>query len=233
MEGKYNTIKRIIDLWESYEEETVEEHNLLNFSKWMTDQINEESIKNIKLEPKVEKNAISESSQYIEKLDLKTRFQEYIFKIARFEEFYIRKYLVDLPINSRLEYTFLYTINRYEEARKTELINIHLVEYTTGMDTIRRLIKNALLYELQDKKDKRAKLLKLTKYGQEILSKANNRIEESRNMFLACVSPNKWKKVLPVLREIEEFHTDIYINHYDKPYAEISNLMDSLKYLYK
>jgi len=233
MKGKYNTIKKIIDLWESYEEETVEEHNLLNFSKWMMDQINEESIENIKLEPKVEKIAISESSQYIEKLDLKTRFQEYIFKIARFEEFYIRKYLVDLPINSRLEYTFLFTINRYKEARKTELINIHLVEYTTGMDTIRRLIKNGLLYELQDKKDKRAKLLKLTKHGQEILSKANNRIEESRNMFLACVSPNKWKKALPVLREIEEFHTDIYINHYDKPFAEISNLMDSLKHLYK
>lgn len=233
MKSKYNTIKRIIDLWESYEEEAVEEQNLLNFSKWMTDQINEESIENIKLEPKVEKNAISESSQYIEKLDLKTRFQEYIFKIARFEEFYIRKYLIDLPINSRLEYTFLYTVNRYEEARKTELINIHLVEYTTGMDTIRRLIKNGLLYELQDKKDKRAKLLKLTRHGEEILKKANGRIEESRNMFLACVSPNKWKKVLPVLREIEEFHTNIYINHYDKPYPELSNLMDSLKHLYK
>ncbi len=233
MQGKYEIIKQIIDMWEAFENEALEDHNLLNFSKWMTEKINEDSIKNIKLEPKGEKNTISESSQYIEKLDLKTRFQEYIFKIARFEEFYIRKYLVDLPINSRLEYTFLYTINRYEEARKTELINIHLVEYTTGMDTIRRLIKNGLLYESQDKKDKRAKLLKLTKHGQEILNKANSRIEESRNMFLACVSPNKWKKTLPVLREIEEFHTDIYINHYDKPYPELSNLMDSLKHLYK
>ncbi|HRW62574.1 MAG TPA: MarR family winged helix-turn-helix transcriptional regulator [Bacteroidales bacterium] len=233
MKGKYEIIKQIIDIWEAFEDEAFEEHNLLNFSKWLIEKINDDSIENIKLEPKGEKFAISESSQYIEKLDLKTRFQEYIFKIARFEEFYIRKYLVDLPINSRLEYTFLYTINRYEEARKTELINIHLVEYTTGMDTIRRLIKNGLLYESQDKKDKRAKLLKLTKHGQEILNKANSRIEESRNMFLACVSPNKWKKTLPVLREIEEFHTDIYINHYDKPYPELSNLMDSLKHLYK
>mgnify|MGYP001202440438 CR=1 FL=1 len=233
MNGKYEIIKQIIDMWEAFEDEAFEEHNLLNFSKWLIEKINDDSIENIKLEPKGEKFAISESSQYIEKLDLKTRFQEYIFKIARFEEFYIRKYLVDLPINSRLEYTFLYTINRYEEARKTELINTHLVEYTTGMDTIRRLIKNGLLYESQDKKDKRAKLLKLTKHGQEILNKANSRIEESRNMFLACVSPNKWKKTLPVLREIEEFHTDIYINHYDKPYPELSNLMDSLKHLYK
>ena len=232
MNGKYEIIKQIIDMWEAFEDEALEDQNLLNFSKWLIEKINDDSIENIRLEPKGEKLAISESSQYIEKLDQKTRFQEYIFKIARFEEFYIRKYLIDLPINSRLEYTFLYTINRYEEARKTELINIHLVEYTTGMDTIRRLIKNGLLYESQDKKDKRAKLLKLTKHGQEILDKANSRIEESRNMFLACVSPNKWKKTLPVLREIEEFHTDIYINHYDKPYPELSNLMDSLKHIY-
>ncbi len=232
MKGKYETIKQIIDLWETFEEESVGESNLLNFSKWMTDQINEESIENTELEPKVEKNAISEQSQFIETLDMGTRFEEYIIRIARFKEFYIRKYLSDLPINSRLEYTFLYTIDRFGEARKTELINTHLVEYTTGMDTISRLMKNDLLYDVQDPKDKRARLLKLTEKGQEILRAATKRINESRNMFLACVNPNKWKKTLPVLREIEEFHTDIYINHYDKPYPELSNLMDSLKHFY-
>ncbi|WP_057953397.1 MarR family winged helix-turn-helix transcriptional regulator [Salinivirga cyanobacteriivorans] len=232
MKGKYEIIKQIIDLWEKFEDESVGENSLLNFSKWMTNQIHEELIEDVELEPKDEKNAITEQSQYIETLDTRTRFEEYIIRIARFEEFYIKKYLTDLPINSRLEYTFLYTIDRYGESRKTGLINTHLVEYTTGMDTISRLMKNGLLYDIQDPKDKRAKLLKLTKKGQEVLEAANKKVTESRNMFLACVNPNKWKKILPVLREIEEFHTDIYINHYDKPYPELSNLMDSLKHIY-
>lgn len=233
MEGKYKIVKQLIDLWESFENESLEEHNLLNFSEWMVEQIKEKSIANTKLETKNDHNLKSETEQYLSKLDPKTKFQEYILRIARLEEFYIRKYLIDLPLNSRLEYLFLYTIDNLEKAKKTDLINIHLVEYTTGMDTIRRLVKNQFINELPDTEDRRAKNLVLTKSGSDLLKKANKRMEEARNAFLACISPNKWKKTMPVLKEINEFHNNIYLNHYDKPFAEISNLMDSLKHLYK
>ncbi len=233
MEGKYKIVKQLIDLWENFENESLEEHNLLNFSEWMVEQIKEKSIRNTKLETKNDQNLKSETEEYISKLDSKTQFQEYIIRIARLEDFYIRKYLVDLPLNSRLEYLFLYTIDNLEKARKTDLINIHLVEYTTGMDTIRRLVKNQFINELPDTGDRRAKNLVLTESGSALLKKANKRMEEARNAFLACISPNKWKKSMPVLKEINDFHNNIYLNHYDKPFAEISNLMDSLKHLYK
>ncbi len=233
MGNKYEIIKQLIDLWDTYEGEIREEHNLLNFSEWLTEQIKEQSIANTKVFKKHELNMHSETEAYLNKLEPKFRFQEYILRIARFEEFYIRKYLIDLPLNSRLEYLFLFTVDNLEIAHKTDLINIHLVEYTTGMDTIRRLIKNELLNEIPDDQDKRAKVLLLTKDGEIILKKANRRMDEARNMFLSCISPNKWKKTLTVLNEIDEFHSNIYLNHYDKPFAEISNLMDSLKHLYK
>ena len=233
MDGKYKVIKQLIDLWETYEDEVSVEQNLLNFSEWVVDQIKDKSIENTKFRRKLELHSHPETLTYLNKLEPSSRFQEYILRIARFEEFYIRKYLIDLPLNSRLEYLFLFTIDNLEKARKTDLINIHLVEYTTGMDTIRRLIKNELLTELPDEQDKRAKILTLTQEGEAILKKANKRIDEARNMFLACVSPNKWKKTLSVLNEIDEFHSNIYLNHYDKPFAEISNLMDSLKHLHK
>ncbi len=233
MGSKYSIIKQLIDLWETYEDEAKEEHNLLDFSEWMAEQINEKSIVNSRISKKREIYPHSEAKDFLNKLDPKSRFQEYILRIARFEEFYIRKYLIDLPLNSRLEYLFLFTVDNLEKARKTDLINIHLVEYTTGMDTIKRLIKNKLLNELPDEQDKRAKVLILTKEGEVVLKKANKRMDETRNMFLACISPNKWKKTLSVLNEIDEFHSNIYQNHYDKPFAEISNLMDSLKHLYK
>lgn len=233
MEGKYKMVKQLIDLWENFENESIVDHTLLNFSEWMVEQIKDKSISNTKLETKYDQNLKSETEQYINKLDSKTQFQEYIIRIARLEDFYIRKYLVDLPLNSRLEYLFLYTIDTLEKARKTDLINIHLVEYTTGMDTIRRLVKNQFINELPDTEDRRAKNLVLTDSGSALLRKANKRMEEARNAFLACISPNKWKKSMHVLKEINDFHNNIYLNHYDKPFAEISNLMDSLKHLYK
>ncbi len=233
MESKYKIIRQLIDLWEVYENEEFEEHNLLKFSEWMATQIKENSIVNTKYETKYDQNLRSERELYLSKLEPKLQFQEYIIRIARLEDFYIRKYLAGLPLNSRLEYLFLYTIDKINKARKTDLINIHLVEYTTGMDTIRRLVKNNFVQELPDTEDKRAKILILTKDGHELLKKANSRMIEANNAFLACISPNRWKKTLPVLKEINEFHSNIYLKHYDKPFAEISNLMDSLKHLYK
>ncbi|MCU4174038.1 MarR family winged helix-turn-helix transcriptional regulator [Carboxylicivirga sp. N1Y90] len=233
MENSYGVIKQLIDLWGAFESEAHEQHDLLNFSEWLVDQIKEENIANTKFENNQKLHYHPETVEYLSKLQPNSRFQEYILRIARFEEFYIRKYLVDLPLNSRLEYLFLFTIENLERARKTDLINIHLVEYTTGMDTIRRLIKNKLLSELPDKQDKRAKVLCLTSEGEDVLYRANRRMDEARNMFLACISPNKWKKTLSVLSEINEFHSNIYLNHYDKPFAEMSNLMDSLKHLHK
>ncbi|MCU4163826.1 MarR family winged helix-turn-helix transcriptional regulator [Carboxylicivirga caseinilyticus] len=231
--GRYDIIKQLISSWEQFESESLEEHNLLNFSEWMIEQIKEKSISNTKLEKKFDHKLKSETEYFLSLMDVKTQFQEYVLRIARFEEFYIRKYLVDLPLNSRLEYLFLYTIKNLEKAKKTDLINIHLVEYTTGMDTIRRLVRNKFIIELQDDEDRRAKNLALTEDGKILLKKADKRMEEARNAFLACISPNKWKKTMPVLREINDFHNNIYINHYDKPYAELSNLMDSLKHIHK
>lgn len=233
MGNNYQVIIDLIDLWAKYEKGTGDEHDLLNFAEWLIEQIKHESIDNTKVSSKNDVSFQTETSSYLNKLEPNSLFQEYILRIARLEEFYIRKYLQGLKLNSRLEYLFLFTIKNLDKARKTDLINIHLVEYTTGMDTIRRLIKNNLLKELPDEQDKRAKVLILTNEGDEILSKANRRMNEARNMFLACISPNKWKKSLAVLREINEFHGEIYLNHYDKPFAEISNLMDSLKHLHK
>jgi DNA-binding MarR family transcriptional regulator len=231
METNYNIIRQLIDLWEQYEEHVPGAHTLLDFSEWITARIKEQSISNIKTPPAREFRYPSDTASRLNYPDDRSRFQEHILRIARFEEFYIRKYLADLPINTRLEYLFLHTVDHLEKVRKTDLINLHLVEYTTGMDTISRLVKNGLLAEMPDQNDKRAKLLILSKEGGEILQKANKSIDEMRIMFLACISPNKWKKALSVLHEIDDFHTKIYMQHYDKPYAEISNLIDSLKHL--
>ena len=108
-----------------------------------------------------------------------------------------------------------------------------MVDYTTGMDTIKRLVNNGLLEEMPDETDKRAKLLVITNKGKQILELSGRKVSDEIHMFLACISMNKWKKTLSVFEEINEFHTGIYQTHNDKTPAELMNLMDSLKHLYR
>lgn len=73
----------------------------------------------------------------------------------------------------------------------------------------------------------------LTGKGEKILAQAIKRMGDENKMFLSAINDNKWKKALQILEEMDEFHSTFYQNHGHKPFAELCNLMDSLKYLYK
>lgn len=232
MGNRYKILKQLIDLWESYEEEE-QKLNLLDFAEWMKNQLKQSPQLNRKTSYDKLKIDQSEHVDYLKGLDEPTRFLESISRISRYHEFHIRKFLVDLPINNRLEYLFLNTARQMRQAKKTDLINIHLVDYTTGMDTIKRLINNGFLTETSGKNDKRVKLLEITEKGVDILLQADKRVNDEKNMFLTCIPMNKWKKAMPVLDEINMLHNSIYLKHNDMPYAELMNLMDSLKHLHR
>lgn len=232
MYNKYSAIKQLVDLWETFEEESGSQ-DFSAFADWLLNRREKYTDVVLKPEKREPGNDKKNTLLYIRDLEESFRFMEYVSRISRLHEFYVRKFFSDLPVNSRLEYLFLYTVSEKERAKKTELINIHFVDYTTGMDTIKRMIRNGLLEEAADETDKRAKLLKVTEEGRAVLLKAGKKLADEINMFLSCISMNKWKKTLPVFEEINEFHTGVYLSYNDKNAAELMNLIDSLKHLYK
>jgi DNA-binding MarR family transcriptional regulator len=233
MGNKYAVLKQLIDLFENFELEN-NQLDVLNFAQWIVSKFHEEP----ELQEEIVNRTISArypgaTVPFKNIFDDKIRFLEAAAGIARYHEFYARKALKDMVINTRLEFLFLQAVDMLERAKKTDLINMYHLEYTTGMDTIRRLINNGLLYEIQDEADKRIKLLSMSDLGKVVYEQAKKRINDESTLFFTPISDNKWKKVLPVLEEINDFHNDIFQKHNNKPFAELSNLMDSLRHLYK
>ena len=228
MRNKYDALKQLIALLDEYEQQHPAFH-LRDFAGWLIQKCDDELDTDLS-QPQL-LQADLPLSRY-NPADEKTRFLETIARLARFHEFYIRKGLREMMINTRLEFLFLQTADVMEKVKKTDLINHFHLEYTTGMDTIRRLINNKLLYEIQDESDKRIKLLVLSEQGKETLKQSLKKMEEEGNMFLTAISDNKWKKALPALEEIETFHDAIFQKHSNKTFAELSNLIESLKHLY-
>ncbi|MFW6371722.1 MAG: MarR family winged helix-turn-helix transcriptional regulator [Bacteroidota bacterium] len=222
----------MIELYEEYEV-TNRNDDLVSFARWIVNTLEEEPALNLKTSREKNLAFLNESSPVLNSMDEKARFLELISRIARYHELYSRKALKDLVINTRLEFLVLQYINQLENAKKTELIYALNLEYTTGMDTIRRLINNGLLNEIPDESDKRAKLLVLTEDGARLLAQANKRMSEENKMFLSAINDNKWKKALAILEEIDDIHSSVFQNYSDRTFAELNNLMDSLKYLYK
>lgn len=232
MNTNYTFLKQLIDLFETYENNG-ENVTILDFAYWIinrfenTNEINKQTLNKREFQSK------PEVLPALKDIKPEAHFLETISRIARYHDFYVRKALQEMDVNTRFEFLFLQTVGSLGQAKKTDLINSHLLEYTTGMDTIHRLIRNGLLLEKQDTEDKRVKLLQLTEKGRESLKRIEKRIKEENEMFLLSFNLNKWKKTMPLLKDIDAFHHEIYQLHGSKPFAEISNLIDSLKHLHK
>lgn len=228
--NKYQMIQRLISYWDEFEDAN-NNVSIESFGEWLI--INS---KKEKLDDNISKNRVIEPdlpvyNKYEQSLNQESYLLDLISRIARFHEFYIRKFLNELPINTRLEFVFLYTINLMGGAKRTDVINVHLVEFTTGMDIIKRLLNQGLIMESLNKADKRSKLVYTTEIGKAVIKKSIRQMESEKEMFLSCISRNKWKKIIPALEELNSFHTGIYLKHNSKNNAELINLVASLRNL--
>ena len=84
------------------------------------------------------------------------------------------------------EYSFLLHLDYQESFRKMELVELHNLEAPTGIEIIKRLIKNKFVEEFPDEEDRRAKRIKITNNGIRELHKVKPQIDM---IFLKFTEP--------------------------------------------
>jgi DNA-binding MarR family transcriptional regulator len=89
------------------------------------------------------------------------------------------------------EYSFLLHLDHQESFRKMELVELHNLEAPTGIEIIKRLLKNRFIEEFPDKDDKRAKRIKLTNKGKTELKKIKPKIDAIFSRFSEPLSLNE------------------------------------------
>ena len=107
--------------------------------------------------------------------------------------FYAKKFFDGLPINTLIEYNFLLSLNTSDILKKMDIIHMNMVEYTTGVDVLKRLNKLNLVSEFRDALDKRNKRIKITSEGKRILLEAMLRMNKMYEVFLNVIPKTKWR----------------------------------------
>ncbi|MFC3881288.1 MarR family winged helix-turn-helix transcriptional regulator [Algoriphagus namhaensis] len=85
--------------------------------------------------------------------------------------------LLKSAISSIDEYSFLLHLDYQESFRKMEIVEMHNLEAPTGIEIIKRLLKNKLIEEFPDNEDKRAKRIKITNKGKAELKTIKPKID--------------------------------------------------------
>ena len=110
--------------------------------------------------------------------------------------------LAESNVSSIDEYSFLLHLDYQESFRKMEIIEMHNLEAPTGIEIIKRLLKNDLIEEFADAEDKRAKRIKITTKGQNELKAIRPKIDTIFRDFTQKLNLNEKIQINGILNKL-------------------------------
>lgn len=125
---------------------------------------------------------------------------------SKYFKLYCRDVLHDSVISTPDEFSFLLHLNMVDSYRKMELIHIHLLEAPSGIEVIKRLLNRGLISEFNDPDDKRAKRVKISLEGKELVDKLSPKMEEVYAKMLADLSVKGKMHLASYLRSLNDSH---------------------------
>jgi DNA-binding MarR family transcriptional regulator len=152
-----------------------------------------------------------------------------IVLMSHYAKWYIKKVLRESYLQTPDEFSFLITLMTYDSLSKSELISKQVVEKTSGSEVIRRLNKRGLIVEFADKNDKRSIRVSITKSGREEVIRILPLMSKVTKIVVGNLSNEEINTLSYLLKKLDYFHNDIYINKREHSLSEILNVITDEK----
>ncbi|QYS89333.1 MULTISPECIES: MarR family winged helix-turn-helix transcriptional regulator [Flavobacterium] len=157
--------------------------------------------------------------------DIENEIAKQVILLGRFSKQMIRRGLKDFPQLANEEFTYLYRMIDEDSLTKMQLIERNAHEKQTGIEIIKRLVKNDLLEELPDEKDKRITRLRITPKGKTYFNESVEGVTRISRVLAARLQEDEKSDLLALLKKLNEFHFNVYFNHKDSNIDEINELI--------
>jgi DNA-binding MarR family transcriptional regulator len=143
----------------------------------------------------------------------------------RYAKGYIKKVMKNSRLQTADEFSFLITLMTWDSLTKSELVNKQVMGKTSGAEIIRRLAANGFISEFNDENDKRSVRVSITPEGRnEIISILPGMNDVSR-IIAGNLTPGETNTLAYLLKKLDYFHNDIYMNMRSASIKEIGNLL--------
>lgn len=215
MSEQIELIKEILNYVEKYHKESGKT-DIEGFSSFLSSQVSTD----IKIGSKweLDKEDYKNYKKYAE-----IEFSALLTNLYRFAKHYIKKALSHTDIKTLDEFGFLATLLREKSLLKKDIINLHLLETSSGSEVLKRLKAKDLVVESVCETDKRARLVSLTPKGMETIMNSFEEMHKVSEIVIGNLSGDEIKQVLKVFNELNDFHQNIYKCDKDSELTEIYN----------
>ena len=188
-----NKVKELISLVEQYfsEKNVFNENWLMDFALWL-----EESQENYA-------DNIHNEDEYA---DILIGMQ--LINIANKLKTKLNRFVMGSPFAAFLDYQFLYILKEHGQMTKSELIFLHNMEMSSGIEVIKRLLKQNWIEEKQNPDDGRSKLIMITETGNKLLSLFSDSAREIYTSFSRDFDKSNKRLILQALYQLNAAHNE-------------------------
>lgn len=203
MAKQNNSYIPLIEAWETFLQNN-EKKNLSDFGHWLIENQNIEK-KNTTEDIELENYFNSNNAEYNFSFQ-SSEASFLIWRLSKFIRHYVKPILTVKGLSSQDDFAILAHIDYLKTCSKKEAVEANIIEPTTGIEIIKRLVKQKLILEKENKEDKRQKLISLTNKGQELLKDIYLGFSGIQDV-LADIGKDERKILISVLKRLDTFHT--------------------------
>lgn len=192
----------VVEHWERYVAECTAASitpALPQFAGWLLRQSMETNV--------LPKQAIAGLADY-EEVRLLDKIGMLIWRLSRFMRVSFKQHFEGHLLQSIDEFTLLSGAHHMQEPTKTQLFSYDLMEATTGLQMLARLIKQGLAEEKPDPTDRRQKRVTLTPAGEDVYQEASDRMDNIGDDMFHILTTDELEVLEGLLLRLNRYHTE-------------------------
>ena len=216
MEKTYDELIELISSWKQFKEMDVD-GNLTDFGYWLNQKIKSEN-KFQDTEQFIRQKSVEMQENDITASSIASRaiIGSLLGRLNHFVKNYTKIPFQELGLNSMEEFKVLSLIERMKKPNKSNLSQAALMEFSTINDMLKRFSGNGWIKTEKDESDKRARLVRLTKEGNDTLYRIYNILSNLEPGLTGDLTENEQQQLTKYLMRLNHFHTNYYENHFTK-----------------
>lgn len=196
-----NSYLPLIAEWENYLEIS-KKSDLKDFAFWLLEKEKVEAPKeDIALDGYFDQNTQTHNYAY-----KSSEAAFLIWKLGKFIRYYTKSVLAENGLVGQDDFAILSHIDYLKSCSKREAIEANMIDATTGIEIIKRLVNQSLVSELVNPEDKRQKLVSLTSKGNEILYRIYQGFSNIPDV-MADMNVKQRELLIQTLKNLDSFHT--------------------------
>lgn len=164
----------------------------------------------LKKEKEVQKSNKELPSDSLIRNEIEEEISRLLVLMYRYAKGHLKTYLSEFQNVNQEDFTYLYALKRIGSLTKTELVELNIHDKTTGMEVIRRLVKNNLIQETVDERDKRSKILVLTEEGESMIRSMREVTKKVAKLIVGKLAEEEKMEFYQSLKKLDTFHNPLY-----------------------